>query len=223
MIFDSYDLPLHEGDGGDCLANVGRIAVLKMLALNRDSKDFGIRTAELVNEYRLRINYLMTDEKLRRHPIQWNHPDDVSSDQTEPIMLANLILFEQSRNQLIYNNYKTNGWRSQNGDLPRLHHLSIWGRYHDNHTLIYIGDFFLFLFVLFRRLAWIFQPNSVSNDVNLELFIRVFMVRFPTFLTRLARKIYKSDHAIRYYFVGVPSRVSELSKYMVEAFERGNE
>lgn len=215
MIFDRYNLPVHFNDGGDCLANVGRIAVLKWLS-NTTKEDF-------INEYRLRMGLLIDGDKLRRHFNQWNHPADVSSDQTEPIMLANLLLGETGLNQMIYNNYKENDWRSQNGDLPRLHHLSIWGRYHDNHTLIYIGDFFLFLFVLFRRLAWIFQPKSVSNDVNLELFIRVFMVRFPTFLTRLARKIYKSDHAIRYYFVGVPSRVSELSKYMVEAFERGNE
>ncbi len=221
MIFDDLDLPVHFVDGGDTPANTGRIYILNAVML----------MPELWYEqfFMERLSKLWVNEKLIRHPEQIH--DECGSDQYEPIMLALLHIMDKSDYassmtnaeiflEKIFNIYLNNFFRSPNGDLPRPHHLSIWGRYRSNSLLLYLGDLFLLAFVVFRRLAWSISPGSVSNDVNLECMIRTYLEVKPTFLIKLARKIYKSRAAICTYFWADKNGRSDLAKYLLELYER---
>lgn len=207
---DENNLPYHTNDKGqdfgDCIHNVGRIAIL---------------TGDL-NTYRQRMSHLIINGKLRRHPTQWNDPNNITSDATEPIILANLLLNEHGSNQMILNNLVNNNFFYQNSkDILRPHHLSMWGRFKDNRFIYLIGDIWLLLFVLYRQLVGSRLKTkqgmlSVSDDVNLILMIKVFKVIKPTWLIRLADKIYtRKDFCWEYYFKGR----SELGDYMMELYK----
>lgn len=206
MIFDEYDLPLHNGDGGDTIHNVGRIAIL---------------TGDL-NTYRQRMSHLIINGKLRRHPVQWSDPNNMSSDGTEPIILANLLLGEHGINQMIWNNLKENYGKYQNGDVFRLHHMSIWGRFFGNALISFIGDVFTVLFVIYRQIIGSRLKNKegnldVSDDINLILMIAVFKAIKTTCFIRLADKIYtRKNFCWEYYFKGR----SELGDYLMELYEQ---
>lgn len=218
MIFDKYNLPGHrQKDGsldfGDCCHNVGRIAVLKYL-LSEDFKE----------EYLQRVSWLITKDRfLRRHPDQWNDPKDVSSDATEPIIMANLVSDYKSLNWIILKNLKDNYFRYQNStDILRPHHLSMWGRFLNKRLIYYVGDVFTFLFVLYRQLVGSRLKNkegnySVSDDINLILMVRLFRVYKHTFLIRLSLFIYtRVDFCIAYYFKGR----SGLGDYLWDLFSK---
>ena len=218
-MFDSDNLPYHTNengpDYGDTIHNVGRITVLKILNLSKPNVE--LKRAEIVNEYRLRMNHLMIGKLLRRSNKQWTDTNDITSDATEPIMLANLLLYENPRNQLIWNNLNENCWRFQNGkDIFRPHHLSVWGRHFDNHTWRLFGDLLLFLFVIYRNFIGSHLKNKegnldISEDINLILMVKVLLVREPTFLIRWADRIYTRKKFIwEYYFKGR----SELGDYI---------
>lgn len=222
MIFDEFNLPYHTNsrgkDFGDCIHNVGRIAVIKYL-LGEDFKD----------EYLQRISQLTISPDqggkeilLRRHVTQWNDPNDVSRDATEPIILANIVSDYKSLNYIIWKNLKNNNYSYQNGDIFAPHHLSMWGRFFGHRFIYTIGDLFLLLFVLYRIIIGQRLKNkegklSVSDDVNLYLMIRLFKVYKSSRLSRLCDKLMPL-WPIEYYFRGR----SELGDYMWELFLNEN-
>lgn len=161
------DSPEHPNiDGGDTLAETGRIYFLKKLCNIADT---------LMPFYRA-IDLLRDDKfQLRRHPDTWNNPKDVSRDQLDPmIMCMKLYAYLPPPQHLFY----------PNGDIASPEHLSHFNR---PRWYVLIADLFMLLNTL---IICFLYPKKVENDLN-HIVSLCFAERFgPTRISKLAAETY---------------------------------
>lgn len=185
-------------DGGDTLAETGRIYFLKRLCNIQDSLQPFEKAVDLLKN---------SSSEWIRSPSQWTDPKDVSRDQLDPMIMAiNLYGLPSCFHcyRLLY------GLRYPNGDIASPEHLSHFGRTKWNK---YFADLFMFLNTL---IICFFSGETVANDLN-HIISLCFAEYFGgTFISRQAAAIYLShrDHnwALNSYYQP-PSGNADLVQY----------
>lgn len=177
-------------DDGDSLAENGRYHHLRCIrhhiGLNNDNMHFSEFSDFRTNLY----EHLQKNGKLIRGPTWWPDPKDVSRDQIDPNVMAAAAY--KATVCLSYINNQLNHFTYPNGDLVSPEHLSHFFRFEG--TLIsrafsYFADLFLLLNSIIIVVRGRFS-DSVENDLNHIHSMFHAKMFYPTFISRLATKIY---------------------------------
>jgi uncharacterized membrane protein len=176
-------------DAGDCSAECGRYwFALYMMGL-ASAWPFNTKTDFLFAAQKLEIG---TSGVWRRHPDQYNQPEDYSRDQQLSIQCV-LALHGQieTLKRMIYKQWSHFG-KYQNRDIRTwewafdFRTLSLWFMY----PLICALDIGLLIGVLIRMIKGAWNKDDVADDLNLTVQIVYCNFKYPTPLSWLAKWIY---------------------------------
>ncbi len=178
MLTDGYGLIVSKTwagnlDGGDTLAETGRIYFLKKLCnMNRDGL----------------IPFHQAIERLRtptfefiRSPHQWNDPKDVSRDQMDPMIMCMSMYGDTTPDPK---------FRYPNGDLASPEHMSHHYRSIYVGPFVYLADLFMLLNTLIICFITSWFKSQVKNDLNHIISLCFAEYYGPTFISRMAAWIY---------------------------------
>ncbi len=165
-------------DGGDSLSETGRIYFLKELCSINDTLSPFYNAAKALKN---------SDDQWIRNPINYSNPKDISRDQLDPMMMC-LVSRELYGTVATTKNIVVSNWyRYPNGDMAMPDHMNHFTRYI---KASYLGDLFMLLNVLFVCFITGSFKSMVKNDLNLIIALCFTNWINPTFISKLAAKIY---------------------------------
>lgn len=183
--FDKYGLVIQtDGDGGDSGARTGLFYFLNTLQ--------GI-DASYMFQWTLKYVTVSKDPlTLFRNPVNYTDPKDFSRDQTNPLLMAMGALDLPDLLKSWWKGLIGRWGFYQNGDFAG---PQDWGMYFRARKMKLAYPFLLFsdLFLVLNsvlRCIYGRDPNNVGDDINHTMMLLQAIVRYPTPISFLARKIY---------------------------------
>jgi len=149
---------------------------------------------------------------LRRHPDQWNKPQDFSRDQTIPIVAALGVWNDKQRLQRLWEKTQARNFLAQNGDMLLPEHVNLFQRALGNSPSI-LGDGQLGLSVAARISSGGQDMDDVGDDLNLLVMLIMSKIRSSTSISETAVAAYGADRPVNYgCYIG-----SYRAKYGIDA------
>jgi len=218
--WDEFDLLVTKsGDAGDCAANMGRYHFgLQLCRLNGINVDHFPKNNYL--DFKKALDFLEVKPGIyRRHPAQWNDPNDFSRDQQTPIVLAMGAYGMNARLSDLYHAHKDRWWKYQNKDWANPNHINFYKRAFGQSPSS-CGDLFLCGDSYFR--VFDKDPNSTANDLNHTCAILQALHFKPTSRAKEARDIYlKAKNIMKSwesYHLGSSPDIHEVFRPLIEKF-----
>lgn len=129
----------------------------------------------------------------RRHPTQYNEPNDWSRDQETPIIIALAAYGIKDRLTRLYNKHLSRFPRCQNKDILVWEYSLFWRGLEKwwFYPLILILDLGLVVNSIIRVIKAKFSDDDVGDCLNHQLHIIYALEKYPTPTAHLAKVIYK--------------------------------
>jgi hypothetical protein len=196
-------------DGGDTLAETGRIYFLKNFIQSLLKTDLP-SSANLLPEFSRISNKLVNESgELIRNPIQWNDPKDVSRDQADPFIQHLVFSGNSAWLNILYTDLKKKKFRYPNGDVASPEHIGHFFRHKKKWwkwLYFHFSDLFMLLNSLIICYSYGKEQAAVANDLNHMMSLLNAEIFYPTFISRLAARIYFKKRPIHpFKLVPIPN------------------